>query len=69
LIGGLLLAFRPTLTGAANEAFAMILAIAGWVVIALTVIFFVLSLVSYLLACKKTKDAAPIEVSAEESAD
>ena len=69
LIGVLLLTFLPALTGMANEAFALILAIAGWAVIALSVLFFVLSLVSYILACKKLKDAAPIEVSAEESAE
>lgn len=69
LIGALLLAFLPAITGAANDAFALILTIAGWVVIGLSVLFFVLSLISYILACKKAKEAAPIEVAAEEAAE
>ena len=69
LIGALLLAFLPALTGMANDAFAIILKIAGWAVIALSVVFFVLSLVSYILACKKLKEAEPIEIKAEETAE
>ena len=67
LIGALLLAFLPALTHAANDAFAIILLVAGWVVIGLSVLLFVLSLISYIMASKKMKEAAPIEVAAEDS--
>ena len=67
LIGALLLAFLPALTHAANDAFAIILLVAGWVVIGLSVLLFVLSLISYIMASKKMKEAAPIEVVAEDS--
>jgi hypothetical protein len=67
LIGALLLAFLPALMNAANDAFSIILLVAGWVVIGLSVLLFVLSLVSYILASKKAKEAAPVEVVAEEA--
>ena len=55
LIGCLLLAFLPALTNAANDVFGLILLISGWVVIALSVIFFTASLVSYIFAVKKSR--------------
>ena len=55
LIGCLLLAFLPALTNAANDAFGLVLLIAGWVVIALSVIFFGISLFSYIRAAKKAQ--------------
>jgi hypothetical protein len=55
LIGCLLLAFLPALTSAANDAFGLILLVAGWVVIALSVIFFAASLISYISAAKKAQ--------------
>ena len=67
LIGVLLLTFLPAITSAANDAFAIILLVAGWVVIGLSVLLFVLSLISYIMASKKMKEAAPIEVVAEDS--
>ncbi len=66
LIGALLLAFLPGITNAANDVFGIILNIAGWVVIGLSVLLFVLSLVSYIMAAKKAKEDAPIETTAEE---
>ncbi|MBQ8408978.1 MAG: hypothetical protein IJY39_08955 [Clostridia bacterium] len=67
LIGVLLLAFLPALMNAANDAFEIILLVAGWVVIGLSVLLFVLSLISYIKASKKADEAAPIEASAEET--
>ena len=67
LIGVLLLAFLPALMNAANDAFSIILLVAGWVVIGLSVLLFALSLVSYITASKKAKEAAPVEVAAEEA--
>ncbi len=67
LIGALLLAFLPALMGAANDVFNLILMIAGYVVIGLSVLLFVLSLVSYIKATKKAAAAAPIETTAEET--
>lgn len=67
LIGALLLAFLPALTNAANDAFSIILLIAGWVVIGISVLLFVLSLVSYIKAVKKVEAAEPVETTAEET--
>jgi len=67
LIGALLLAFLPALTNAANDAFSIILLIAGWVVIGISVLLFVLSLVSYIKAAKKVEAAAPVETTAEDT--
>ena len=67
LIGALLLAFLPALLAAADSVVSLIILIAGWAVIGISVILFALSLVSYITACKKAEEAAPIEVSAEEN--
>lgn len=67
LIGVLLLVFLPGLLAAADTVVKTIILIAGWVVIGLSVIFFVLSLISYLTASKKVADAAPVETTAEEN--
>lgn len=66
LIGVLLLAFLPALTNAANDVFALILLIAGWVVIAISVILFVISLVTYISAAKKAPKDNTVEGTAEE---
>jgi hypothetical protein len=67
LIGVLLLVFLPGLLAAADTVVKTIILIAGWVVIGLSVLFFVLSLISYLTASKKVADAAPVETTAEEN--
>lgn len=67
LIGVLLLVFLPGLLAAADTVVKTIILIAGWVVIGLSVLFFVLSLVSYLTASKKVADAEPVETTAEEN--
>jgi hypothetical protein len=67
LIGVLLLVFLPGLLAAADTVVKTIILIAGWVVIGLSVLFFVLSLISYLAASKKVADAAPVETTAEEN--
>ena len=66
LIGALLLTFLPALTNAANDVFGLILLIAGWVVIGLSVLLFVLSLISYILAAKKVDTNNTVETTAEE---
>lgn len=66
LIGVLLLAFLPALTNAANDVFGLILLIAGWVVIAISVILFVISLVAYISAAKKAPKDNTVEGTAEE---
>ncbi len=66
LIGALLLAFLPALTNAANDAFSIILLIAGWAVIGISALLFALSLVSYIKAVKKVEAAEPVETTAEE---
>ncbi len=67
LIGALLLTFLPALLDAAESVVTLILLIAGWVVIAVSVLLFVLSLVSYISEAKKEKENAPIETTAEET--
>lgn len=67
LIGALMLAFLPGLLAAADAVVKTIILVAGWVVVALTVIFFVISLISYIKACKQLEDAAPIEVEAKDA--
>ena len=67
LIGVLLLVFLPGLLAAADTVVKTIILIAGWVVIGLSVLFFVLSLISYLTASKKVADTAPDETTAEEN--
>ncbi len=64
LIGAILLAFLPLILDASNTIFSIILTIAGIVVLVLTVLSFVLSLIAYIKATKKTEDA-PVEVEAE----
>ena len=53
LIGALLLAFLPALISAADAVVKAIILVAGWAVVAVTVISFVLSLVSFIVATKK----------------
>lgn len=67
LIGVLILVFLPGLLAAADSVVSLIILIAGWVVIGLSVLLFVLSLVSYISASKKISDAEPIETTAEET--
>ena len=67
LIGVLLLAFLPALLAAADSVVSLVILIAGWAVIGVSVILFALSLVSYIKAVKIAEAAAPIEVKAEET--
>lgn len=67
LIGALSLAFLPAIIAAADAVVSTIILVSGCVVIGLSVIFFAISLVSYIKACKQLEDAAPIEVEAKES--
>ena len=67
LIGALLIAFLPAVLADADAIIGLIMVIAGWVVIGLSVILFALSLISYIAACKKVADAAPVETVAEEA--
>lgn len=67
LIGVLLLVFLPGLLAAADSVVSLLILIAGWVVIGLSVLFFVLSLVSYIKAVKNVEAAAPVETTAEET--
>lgn len=67
LIGALMLVFLPGLLAAADAVVKTIILIAGWVVVALSILFFAISLVSYISACKKLDESAPIEVEAEEN--
>ena len=69
IVGALLLAFLPAVISAADAMFQTVLLIAGWVVIALSVIFFVLSLVAYIAAVKKAAKMDPIETTAEDITD
>ena len=67
LIGVLLLAFLPALLAAADTVVSTVILVAGWVVIGLSVLFFILSLVSYITASKKLSEATPVETTAEEA--
>ena len=67
LIGVLLLAFLPALLAAADTVVSTVILVAGWVVIGLSVLFFILSLVSFITASKKLAEAAPVETTAEEA--
>ena len=67
LIGVLLLVFLPGLLAAADSVVSLLILIAGWVVIGLSVLFFLLSLVSYIKAVKNVEAAAPVETTAEET--
>jgi hypothetical protein len=67
LIGVLLLAFLPALLAAADSVVSLVILIAGWAVIGVSVILFALSLVSYIKAVKIAEAEAPIEVKAEET--
>ena len=67
LIGVLLLVFLPGLLAAADSVVSLLILIAGWVVIRLSVLFFLLSLVSYIKAVKNVEAAAPVETTAEET--
>lgn len=66
LIGVLLLAFLPGLVSAVDTVVKMIILIAGWAVIGISVLLFLLSLISYLLSMKKAQDNAHIETTAED---
>ena len=67
LIGALLIAFLPAVLSDADAIVGLIMVIAGWAVIGLSVLFFVLSLVSYIAACKKLAEATPVETTAAEN--
>jgi len=67
LIGVLLLAFLPAVIGVGDDILEILLVVSGWVVIGLSVLFFILSLVSYIKAVKNVEAAAPVETTAEET--
>ena len=66
LVGALLLTFLPALLAAADTVVSLIILIAGWAVIGISVLLFVLSLISYIKAVKKVDESAPIETTAED---
>lgn len=66
LIGVLLLAFLPGIMFAADTIVSTVILISGWAVIGISVLLFVLSLISYISASKKIEDAEPIETVAED---
>jgi hypothetical protein len=53
LIGVLIIAFLPAIFGAISDVFTLVLLIAGYGVIGISVLLFVLSLISYISASKK----------------
>lgn len=65
LIGAILIVFLPAILGAADAIIKILLMVAGIVIIALTVLSFVLSLIAYIKATKKADEEAPVEVEAE----
>ncbi len=65
LIGAILIVFLPAILGAADAIINVLLTIVGIVIISLTVLSFVISLISYVKASKKAKEDAPIETDAE----
>lgn len=67
LIGALSLAFLPAIIAAADAVVSTIILVSGCVVIGISVIFFVISLISYVKTCKAISDAAHIEIKAEET--
>ncbi|MBE6647043.1 MAG: hypothetical protein E7611_05335 [Ruminococcaceae bacterium] len=69
LIGVLLIVFLPAIIGAADTIFNILLTVAGWVTIGISVLLFVLSLVAFLKATKKAQNTAPdvTETTAEET--
>lgn len=69
LIGVLLLMFLPALLSTANTVVKLIILISGWGVIGLSVIFFALSMTSYIIANKKSAADAPIETTADDVSD
>lgn len=67
LIGVLLLVFLPAIIGAADTIVYVLMLVAGWGTIGVSVLLFVLSLISFIMASKKTNNASdPIETTAEE---
>jgi len=53
--------------GVGDDILEILLVVSGWVVIGLSVLFFILSLVSYIKAVKNVEAAAPVETTAEET--
>ena len=66
LIGALLLTFLPAVMNAADGVFSLVLLIAGCVIIGLSLLFFAISLISYIFAMNKLKGNTPIETTYEE---
>ena len=68
LIGALLLAFLPALLAAADTVVKTIILVAGWIVVGVSVLSFLLSLASFIIASKKANDNPDfVETTAEES--
>lgn len=55
LIGVLVWVFLPGLMGAANDIVKLLVTIAAWVIIGLTVVSFVISLVTFISSARKAK--------------
>ena len=67
LIGVLLLVFLPAIIGAADTIVYVLMLVAGWGTIGVSVLLFVLSLISFITASKKADNASEtIETTAED---
>ena len=67
LIGVLLLVFLPAIIGAADTIVYVLMLVAGWGTIGVSVLLFVLSLISFIMASKKADNASEtIETTAED---
>ncbi len=66
LIGVLLIAFLPALLGAADEIVKVLMLVAGWTVIGISVLLFVISLIAFIKSAKNSTDDF-VETTAEET--
>lgn len=59
LIGVLLIVFLPAIMGAADAIVKVLILVAGWATIGISVLLFVLSLVAFLKAARIAENTAP----------
>ena len=59
LIGVLLIVFFPAILGAADTIVKILMLVAGWATIGISVLLFVISLVALIIASKKAEKVAP----------
>lgn len=69
LIGVLLIVFLPAIIGAAEAIVKVILLVAGWATVGISVLLFLISLVVWIKAAKKAENTPPefVETTAEET--